>query len=785
MSSPRPFDILQKDFYIAIKDGDYEAVQTLVAENATSCLHNRNLFFVKELVKISEVSGYQLYSLEEPSPLHAAIIYSVLLDNLENRKKIVSLLLEKGASINRKAKRGDTPLHCAAAVGNITVIRELLDKGAEKDEKDDAGSTPLHYAILYANYRSFNELVQQNVNIDAKNDMNENALHVAAQSKSREYIARKLIDCAVSFTDLDKSNKTPLDIANDTDSDMGMTLTKYAEMRANFYSAIKAGEVEKIKELLRNDKRLLNTLSGKIERGIYLLKRLPPLHYATICGHEEVVELILNTNCNLQIIDRRNNTAIAWAACFGHQAIFDKLIARGADITIKNKKGLNTLHAAAIYQGTPLMIEQLIQMGIDVNAVDKDGQTPLHRAAEQGNIKAVIKLIELGADIEAKDIFGRTPLNRAATKGHVSVIKLLLEKAPHLQVYQAAKVFPPQLFAKKSYKKNSPYFLKKEARRLMKSLQYTEANKKINAALMKIDLTLMSHQNLKNDLNNRYEKSEDLSLIPAFPYDPLNDATFDVPAMLMSRVRFGKGVVAPKEIYDFLKILYSSDHPIIKPILQYVAMSFMLNEKAHLRIVDRCDAKSTSMIGFYNRNSSLVAQGKCLDAKTCGTIMHEICHYYFNKAYHYKSKPHFIADNTREVAFNKVIREVLINLYQFHLPNIDLNTLTPLTTWQIGSKLSQEFPQGIKSNVFENVLDIYLCYGNQFEASEFIVRLPDLIAQNFVAENKPEEMELLKPLARYYEEYVIPDAMKFITELSAIINDLKTRNKNNNNNYQS
>jgi cytohesin len=72
------------------------------------------------------------------TPLHLAAAHC--------RTNVVSLLLEKGADIDRKAKGGTTPLHMAAQEGCAEAVTLLLAKGAAVNARDDERRTPLKRA---------------------------------------------------------------------------------------------------------------------------------------------------------------------------------------------------------------------------------------------------------------------------------------------------------------------------------------------------------------------------------------------------------------------------------------------------------------------------------------------------------------------------------------------------------------------------------------------------------------------------------------------------------------
>jgi ankyrin repeat protein len=63
--------------------------------------------------------------------------------------KSVELLLNKGANVNCRDKKGRTPLHiCCEESVEVAAEPLLAQSGIEVNAQDEAGNTPLHYLMM-------------------------------------------------------------------------------------------------------------------------------------------------------------------------------------------------------------------------------------------------------------------------------------------------------------------------------------------------------------------------------------------------------------------------------------------------------------------------------------------------------------------------------------------------------------------------------------------------------------------------------------------------------------
>ena len=113
------------------------------------------------------------------------------------------------------------------------------------------------------------------------------------------------------------------------------------------------------------------------------------------------------------------DSALHMAAAAHQPLVVETLIAMGADVRARNRRGAEPLHYAVdggsgVPFWTPgaqrMIIAMLIGAGADPNGADKSGVAPLHRAVRNRNAAAVGALIDGGADPRAPNKSGSTPL---------------------------------------------------------------------------------------------------------------------------------------------------------------------------------------------------------------------------------------------------------------------------------------------------------------------------------------------------------------------------------------
>jgi ankyrin repeat protein len=148
-------------------------------------------------------------------------------------------------------------------------------------------------------------------------------------------------------------------------------------------------------------------------------------------GDNETVKRFLDGGMDVNLLDKRDeelSTILMVAAMAGQTEAAKILIARGAALDTKTKKGRTALTWAA-WRGMTDTVKALLASGAEVNTRDQWGGTPLNFAVDKGRIETVIVLLDAGANPNFHHVeSGQTALIDAVVHRHIDVVRALLAK---------------------------------------------------------------------------------------------------------------------------------------------------------------------------------------------------------------------------------------------------------------------------------------------------------------------------------------------------------------------
>ncbi|XP_061611235.1 ankyrin-3-like isoform X9 [Phyllopteryx taeniolatus] len=353
--------------------------------------------------------------------------------------------VESKMMVNRTTESGFTPLHIAAHYGNINVATLLLNRGAAVDFKARNDITPLHVASKRGNGNMVRLLVERGATIDTRTKDGLTPLHCGARS-GHEQVVEMLLSRGAPILSKTKNGLSPLHMATQGDHLNCVQLLLHHDAPVDdvtndyltaLHVAAHCGHYKVAKVIV--DK--------KANPNAKALNGFTPLHIACKKNRVKVMELLLKHGASIQAVTESGLTPIHVAAFMGHENIVHQLINHGASPNTSNVRGETALHMAA-RAGQSNVVRYLVQNGAQVDAKAKDEQTPLHIASRLGKQDIVQQLLANGASPDTTTSSGYTPLHLAAREGHREVATALMDQGASLSITTKKGFTPLHVAAK-------------------------------------------------------------------------------------------------------------------------------------------------------------------------------------------------------------------------------------------------------------------------------------------------------------------------------------------------
>ncbi|OHT09645.1 hypothetical protein TRFO_21356 [Tritrichomonas foetus] len=252
-----------------------------------------------------------------------------------NNISILKYCFDCNCDVNIKTKYGETPLHAAAAKGQIEALKCLLNHpDIEPNAVDNDQCTPFYFAVLYHRKHVVKFLIKnERIDINKPDDegvfiiIYQTALHIAAKLGYFDIVSIILTSNRINANYKNNNGQTPLHYASRFNQ-LDVVKLLLLDDRININAEDNLNQTPLYVSIMQNNVQIVQELlsSSRINPNIPNIVGYTPLHIGVELGNIECIEqLIKSTFIDVFIQDENGMTPLILSAKNGNVDAFEIL----------------------------------------------------------------------------------------------------------------------------------------------------------------------------------------------------------------------------------------------------------------------------------------------------------------------------------------------------------------------------------------------------------------------------------------------------------------------------
>ena len=300
--------------------------------------------------------------------------------------KVLTILLDSGVDCNMRMSHNNSLLMCAARYKNATCMRTLIARGAALHQRNSFEQNALMLALERPHKKTI-EVVSLLINsgCDVNNgvDWEGDTPLMYAVTVDDPVCVNMLLKAGAIPTISNDIQQTPLHRAVEYDGDNRCDIMdELIRFGADLNARDDISRSPLLCSVERGDERAMNILLQAGASAVIQDNELvDPVMYALEDIKAPMKPLAVNTKADLM------------------RRVVTRLLAAGADVNLRNKRGSSALLYALEYQNFDNeCFDLILQHGASVNVQDSTGVTPFIGAIMGQNVDSALKLIRCGCN---------------------------------------------------------------------------------------------------------------------------------------------------------------------------------------------------------------------------------------------------------------------------------------------------------------------------------------------------------------------------------------------------